>query len=56
MKYYGKLIVDRRGYKNGGEIMGRRLGGRVLLDLILTLATGGLWLLVLLIRFLKKNS
>lgn len=30
--------------------------GSVLLDLILIPCTGGIWLWVLLIRFLKKNS
>lgn len=29
---------------------------RLLLDVILTFATGGLWLVWLLIKFLRKNS
>ena len=28
----------------------------LLIDVLLTFATGGLWLIVVLIRFLRKNS
>lgn len=30
--------------------------GRLLLDIILTLVTGGLWLIVIVIQFLRRNS
>ena len=30
--------------------------GNLLLDVILTLCTGGLWLIVILIKFLRSNS
>ncbi|MFF2316962.1 hypothetical protein ACFVTE_11890 [Arthrobacter sp. NPDC058097] len=30
--------------------------GKLLLDVILTLLTGGLWLIVILIKFLRSNS
>lgn len=30
--------------------------GSLLLDLILTLLTGGLWLIVILIKFMRSNS
>lgn len=34
----------------------RHSRGRLLLDLVLVLMTGGLWLLWMLIRFLRANS
>jgi hypothetical protein len=30
--------------------------GRLLIDIILTFVTGGLWLIVILIMFLRRNS
>lgn len=30
--------------------------GRLILDVVLTLLTGGLWLIVILIQFLRRNS
>ena len=34
----------------------KRSGGGLLLDLILTICTGGLWLIWILIRYLRNNS
>lgn len=36
--------------------MGSKKNRSILLDVILTILTGGLWLIVLLIRYLKNNS
>lgn len=32
------------------------IGCGILLDIVLTFLTGGLWLIVLLIKFLRRNS
>ena len=34
----------------------KRSGGGLLLDLILTICTGGLWLIWILIRYLRNNT
>lgn len=36
--------------------MAGKRGGGILIDVFLTIITGGLWLIVLLIKFLKRNS
>lgn len=36
--------------------MKKRSGFKIALDVLLTLLTGGLWLIVILIRYLRSNS
>lgn len=48
------VVMDNLIQKKKGEIIMKKT--TLILDFLLTIMTGGLWLIWLLIKFLRKNS